>query len=510
MCIANIKSPISPKMDYDMTTDNDAMMNMDISTVAHDSNMDTESSQTPPNNLTELLVEVEELRSANPSITGANALLNVIRKHHFWPALQVKKFFHDANLVLLHNTYKRVDVSHFKTLYDECRSVVLDMSAEHGHNVIVSFADQIPDRMVADQYASVVQPSDVCVECYEGTVVTVYNYKGKWYFGTSSCPSVNSSRFHHPTLTHGNMLDDALNRIFPCTDVEMGEDEAVRTRFTNILDPTKAYAFVLVHHMSRHTMNYESVFGEAEYAKLIHISTRDRASLFNEDISDAPFEKYGILYARTFAHPAEALHMVQSSTDTFGVLVTRENGQRLKVSHPRVVHKEECDLGSPNPWVNMLWLFLQNRPDYHVQQYQADFAPDVVSPVDGKGRPMTPTYLIYTCMCNMRDILFHLYSSTTTYYPSLRRFKMNKVMDNQYHSIVRFHLAQLRHVQVQHHTHAFLSKKAVYHYLCFHQTLKNIRALIKFFAENDGYFTGRPLECFRALNKMLESNPSSA
>lgn len=486
-------------MDFEMMDDDVHGQNMQHHTMEDDS-----ANIPPPSNITELLAEVESIRKLDGSLTGANALLQVIRKHHFWPALQVKKFFHEKNLVLLHNTYKRVDVSHFKDLYDECRSVVLDMAAPVGQNIIVSFADQIPERLVDAQYETLVSEKDMCAECFEGTVVTVYHYQSKWFFGTSSCPSVNNSRFHHPSLTHGDMLNDAIYRIFD--DAYDMTSDAIRERFTNMLDTSKAYAFVLVHYLNRHVIDYSGTLG-VNYAKLVHIGTRDRQTLRVEDISNRPFEQVGIMYAKNFASPKDALECIKNpASNMYGVFVVAENGTRYKVSRADIVHKEECNLGSPNPWVNMLWVFMQNRMDYRVQDYQKEFAGDLTLPVDEKGRTMAPTYVIYTAMCNMRDMLYQLYCATTTYYPSFRRFKMNKEMDQQYHPIIRFHLAQLRHVQVQHHYHAYLTKKAVYHYLCFHQTLKNVRALIKFFAEpeNARFFAPRHAECFRVLHMMLE------
>jgi hypothetical protein len=462
-----------------------------------------------PHNLKELLDAVWRKCESDGSLTPSNVLLSLLREHHFWPALQVKKFFTEPGLVLLHNTYKRVDVSHFKELYDECRSVVLDMDAPAGQNVIVSFADHIPDRLVDSQYEAVATADDSCTECFEGTVVTVYHYKNKWHFGTSSCPTINSSRFRHPTATHGDMLDEALAEIFPMEEEMMSEEgvsvtKTLRETFASHLDTGKAYAFVLVHHLNCHTTDYTHVFG-AEYAKLIHIATRDRATLAVEDIRGRPLEHLGIKYPRTFDTPTEALTSLRDGTMQYGFLAVTRDGTRFKVSRGEIVHREECDLGSGNPWVNMLWVFMQNRPDYHVQNYQEEFAKDLVLPLDARGRSLSPTYLIYTCVCNMRDLLYQLYCNTTAYFPAYRRFKMNRDIDQTFPAIVRFHLAQLRHVQVQHHHHAFLSKKAVYHYLCFHQTLKNVRALVQFFAENEGYFPGRAQECFRVLHAMLSA-----
>ena len=180
-----------------------------------------------PTNLTELLQEVKQIHSQCNTEDMANILIAVLRKHKIWPALQVKKFFKNKNLVLLHNTYKRTDVSHFQTLYDECRSVVLDMGAQDNH-IVVSYTDMIPEHTSLSAYKhtlskSVLMPdgtqvdptgiNDDCYEAFEGTVVTVYFYQDKWHFGTSTCPLVDSSRYFHPNKSHGQMVDEALAAI---------------------------------------------------------------------------------------------------------------------------------------------------------------------------------------------------------------------------------------------------------------------------------------------------------
>jgi hypothetical protein len=459
-----------------------------------------------PSNLSELLAEVQSVRASNDGISGANALLQVLRKHHFWPALQVKKFFHESNLVLLHNTYKRMDVAHFQTLYDECRSVVLDMAAPAGENVIVTFAHSIPDRLVDAQYEKVQHAEDHVEVSYEGTVVTVYHYRGKWYFGTSSCPSVDSSRYFHPEKTHGNMFDDALAKIFPDVQEEDAKERSnkLRAALTSKLDAAHAYAFLLVHKDNKHIMDYTEEFGD-EYASLVHISTRNRSTLAELDEEARVLQEMGIRYAPVLPSE-EALHLLRMETGIYALLVKTHDGKTFKVSRDSVVHQEECDLGNPNKWVNMLWVYMQNRPDYHITHYQNEFATELQLPLDAQGRPLAPTYLIHTVMCSLRDILYEMYCHTTTYFAKVRRFRMNKQLDEQYDPILRFHLAQLRHVQVQHHAHSFLTSKAVYHYLCFHQTLKNVRALIRHFAERPGYFKSRTTECFRTLDAMLRTN----
>lgn len=436
----------------------------------------------------------ETIASAKDGVSRADTLLALLRKNHFWPALQMKKFFDKSGLVLLHNTYKRVDVDHFKELYDECRSVVLDLDAPEGSNIVLSLAHSIPERLTIPQYSTLMQDTDVCELAYEGTVVSVYHHAGTWHMGTTSCPSVDASRYFHPTKTHGQMVDEVLAKMFP----EVPAD-TVRNEFSSKLDPRKSYAFVLVHHENKHVMDYTTQFGES-YGELIHISTRDRETLTEESLDDKPLSEIGIKYAVKYDSPSEAIGV----TGVYGLVVKTQNGKMYKVSSDDILKREERDLGNPNKWINMLSVYMQTKPDYHINDYIREFAPDLQNPTNESGRELAPTYLIHTVICTMRDILYNWYVRTTAYNPTLVRFRMNKDVDAMLPPMMRFHLAQLRNLQVKDHVHAFLTPRAVYHYLCHHQTMKNIRGLINFMATTPGHnMTYNQAECFAILNQLL-------
>lgn len=432
-----------------------------------------------PKTLTALLAEAG---------TSADTLLATLRKYHYWPALQMKKFFNKSGLVLLHNTYKRTDVSAFQELYDECRSVVLDLTAPEGENVVVSLGYSIPERLTIDEYKERKVDTDVCEVGYEGTVVYVYEHKGTWYFGTSGCPTVDSSRYYHPTKTHGEMFNEAIL-------------DGDRAAFTAGLDPAKTYSFVIVHHQNRHVMDYITEFGP-EYSELIHIGTRDRKTLCDED----PCGIEGVKYARKFSSADDAIAALEAEdSNMYCLIVKTAEGKTYKVSVPQIVKREECDLGNPNKWQNMLHVYMQNNRNYHISNYIAEYAPDLEIPKNSSGRDMAPTYIIHTVVCTMRDILYDLYVRTTTYNPAIGRFRMNKEIDATLPPILRFHLAQLRNLQVTPaNAQAFLTPRVVYQYLCFNQTMKNMRALINFFASNGGHgMNFRQAECFGILNSLL-------
>lgn len=446
-----------------------------------------------PKTLSELLDEV--IRTAGDSGDRAAILLSVIRKYHFWPALQMKKFFDKSGLVLLHNTYKRKDVAEFQDLYNECRSVVLDLSAPEGENVVVSLANSIPETITLESF--LYGDNDICDTYeigYEGTVVYVYYHNDKWYFGTSGCPTIDSSRYFHPTKTHGAMLDDIIRD---------------REAFCTNLDASKTYSFVLVHHQNRHIMDYSKEFGIEEYGKLVHISTRDRKTMEEEDITTKPLAHLeGVMYARRFASPEEAIEEVDSPNDGIYCLIakTADYSKLYKVTFPHIIKREEFDLGNPNKWHNILHVYMQNNREYQINNYIDEYAQDLVIPKNSAGRLMAPTYIVHTVICTMRDILYDMYVRTTTYNPYIGRFRMNKEMDAALPPIIRFHLAQLRNLQVSSaHSHAFITPKVVYQYLCFNQTMKNIRALINFFATSGGHgMNFRQAECFGVLNQLLQ------
>lgn len=473
--------------------------------------------------LNAFLKEVREYATDN-GVQMEEAFGTLMKTNHYWPAIQWKKYYDRSGLILLHNTYKRTDVDMFQELYDECRSVVLDLSAPEGENIIISLANAIPERVNVVDYKLSKEADDVCHVSYEGTVVSVYFYKDKWYFSTSSCPSINTSRYIHPVKRHGTMLDEALSQMFPVAevgDVATAENGAetetihLRDRFTALLEPTKVYFFILVHHENNHFMDYTAEFGEG-YAKLIHIMTRDKitqqecplpAAIFTE----APYSAT-IRYSRVFASPDEAIAWteggsVEPGVSNFGFIVKKANGKLLKVATVELLYREQEDLGNPNPWHNMLWVYIQNKPQYHVNQYIEKYCPNIQFPIDQYGRALAPVYIIHTIICTIRDCLYQCYLYTTKYYPEYNRWKMNKELDAELPKIIRFHLSQLRNIQVSTQAGHYLTSHTIYHYLCHHQSMNNLLKLIRYFASGDTTFhlTPRTLECFQVFHRLLTS-----
>lgn len=469
-----------------------------------------------PKNVSELVQQVYETYEVTGE-TYANCLIKVLRKHHLWPAMQVKKLKDNDNLVLLHNTYQRDDVGHFKELYDQCRSIVLDFS-QRGQNVVVSYSNNIPERINIDEFAKISGEYDSFQEAYDGTMITVYYFQDKWQFGTSCCTDAYLSKFSNTGKSHGHLFDEVLLTYYlsnfsqeeiNSTDPEviLSISNRLREMFTSQLDPSFAYEFVLVHHENPHIVDYLQQLGVG-YRVIYHIASKNRETLELVDInSSKPLQHIGVIYPNVFPNMTTAYnHMM--SVNSYGFIVRKCNtptGVKLyKISPPQVEFKEDTDPCNPNVWHNILLVYMKNRKDYKINDYIQMYATGLQLPVDNRGTPIDPTYLIHTMISTLRDVLYNLYVATTTYNTKTKRFRMNKDLDKQFPPVIRFHLAQLRHRQLNDHSNAFIRPKDVYYYLCHCNNVKNIKLLITLFATTVGYnITERSALCLTVLNGLL-------
>jgi hypothetical protein len=469
-----------------------------------------------PQNLYDIVNEVRLSSQDSISTHYATILQNILKKYHMWPAMQVKKFYNNNSLVLLHNSYNynQDDVIGFKQIFDDCRSIVLDLNTDSKEKVVVSYANNIPTRISIQDYAKNIHETDKYQQAFDGTMITVYNYDDTWHFGTTSCPDVNHSSFYHPTKTHGEMLNEVLMRLFAnnFTDEEIHShdkkdiENKLRTIFTSHLDKQYAYEFVLVHHENKHIIDYSKLLGEG-YMSLCHINSKDRATLEDINIHNQPLSSIGIVYPMNYTNINDAYNDMVSSEFSYGFIVAKypDTGKKLyKISPDSITFKEETDPCKPNIWHNILSVYMKNRKDFTIKDYINMYVPDIILPIDEQGRTMDPTYLVHTMIATLKDVLYNLYVATTTYNPKTNRFKMNKELDSQFPPVIRFHLAQLRLKQQSDQYNHFLRPKDVYQYICKNNNIKNIKLLVNLLATNGGYnISERASVCITVLNNVL-------
>jgi|TARA_B110000259_G_scaffold137498_1_gene154812 hypothetical protein len=411
----------------------------------------------------------------NGSISWNNALLQILRENHYWPAIQTKKFYNNNNLILLHNTYKRKDVDSFIDLYNECRSVILDFSSP---NVILCKAPVIPETL---KYEDVINkyPDDIeCHIAYDSTLVYAY-YCDEWIFSTNTCTNIDNSKFNHPVKSYGEMFNESL----PIS----------REEFTLNLDKNNVYTFGIIHYDNKKYIDYTNEFGE-NYKKLILLNVKQKYTDITIDVQ----LDFGVINPSKLTLKEGLL-----LTNVYG-LMFEYNNKRYKVSSDTVIFQEETDFGYPNVWRNMIWIYQKNMQDFHIVDYIKTYNKVIDYPLDNNGEQLDPTYLIHTTIISMRDILLNLYKTTTVYFKNYNRFKMSKDIDSKLPPILQYHLAQLRRQQITIYIEDTLTEKEVFLYLCYSNPMKNIIALINFFATNSGYdISPRSSLCFTTLNNLL-------
>ena len=278
-----------------------------------------------PKNISDIINETYNIYNSidDDNKTYSNCLIIVLKKYHLWPNIKVKKFKNRSDIVLLHNNYKMGCIYEYKELYEQCRSIVLDFTQSFNNNVVVTFANSIPERSDITNYMSkLYSNTDKCYEAYDGTMITIYNHYDNWYFGTSSCPDANSSKFSHPTKTHGNMFDEILYKYFGKLlnqdELSLSHSEVsklLRNKFTSYLDKSKSYEFIIIHHENVHIIDYTNVFGE-KYMEIVHVNTKNRNSMTEEYISNVKINEFvelGVTYPLEFSDISSALNHINTN-----------------------------------------------------------------------------------------------------------------------------------------------------------------------------------------------------
>jgi len=415
--------------------------------------------------------------SVNSEVTDyPSILLSILKEKHYWPAIKIKKFKSNPYLCLLHNSYKRDDINEFKELYDECRSIILDFSRSIGNNVVISYANSIPTRLSIDNYIkNAYDPKDICYTAMDGTLITVYYHNNNWHFGSSCCPDINSSKFSHPTKSHGFMLDEILFEYYKnSSNIDLSNPHIsliLRELFTANLSKLYSYEFVLIHYENKHIVDYTSIFGN-EYKLLFHINTKNRLTLNDEDIRSEPLKYLGIRYPYYFTTMEEAMNYVATTDNS--LIIKKENKKILKISNDKILHKEEVHSNNYNLWYNLIYVYMLQKSNYTINNYIEEFYPHLIN-------NQTYETIIHQLFMIMTDIIYNLYISTTNYYPKYKRFKTNLDLDRTLQPVLRFHLAQLRHQQTTLYTKSIITKKEVLNYLCHSNNIKNMKKLIHHF-----------------------------
>ncbi len=174
------------------------------------------------------------------------------------------------NMMIVFNDFVRNPTK--DEIFNKTRSLVL--TTDEDKYKIVAFTHPVVDY---NNQGKLVDFSDKqFVECYEGTLMSVYYCNDKWNYSTRKCLDAHDSYWayngKHSTQSHFDMFVDSLG----CSQEE----------FESKLDKTKSYYFVLVHHQNKTFVDYSEKFG-TEYKKAFLLFVRDATMNITEDYDES-------------------------------------------------------------------------------------------------------------------------------------------------------------------------------------------------------------------------------
>jgi hypothetical protein len=140
-------------------------------------------------------------------------------------------------------------------LQNECRSLVLNKDKK-----IISYSGETPlmNKEGMNYLLQHTTDKQLITESYEGTILSMFFHNDRWFVSTRRCLDCHDSKINGQS--HYDMLVETLE--------ENIED------FTNKLEKSKSYYFVLLHHNNKLVIDYTSTHGE-NYKKLYLTEVRD-------------------------------------------------------------------------------------------------------------------------------------------------------------------------------------------------------------------------------------------
>jgi hypothetical protein len=168
------------------------------------------------------------------------------------------KDYPDENLMILYNRY---DNKNKVPVELECRSVIINRTTKE----IECYTCPTPIYNMDAVHFLMKHPNEEknYYECYEGTLLSLFNYNDKWFLSSRRC--LNSDKSLMDNVSHYDMFMDVIKQ----------DNYNTLDDFTKYLNRDLSYHFVLIHYNNKNVVDYTNVFGN-NYKKLCFIFARNR------------------------------------------------------------------------------------------------------------------------------------------------------------------------------------------------------------------------------------------
>jgi len=171
-------------------------------------------------------------------------------------------FKEQGNLLLVFNKFNSTFTS---PLHKECRSLVINILDKK----VINYS--CPTPLINDDGVGFLMKNNdfsyKLYQCFEGTLLSLFNHENKWYISTRRCLDASTSKWNNDVSHY-----DLFMEILRLSNYETFD------QFTKKLDITNTYHFILLHHQNKNYVNYETLFGE-NYKKIILAYMRNKETL---------------------------------------------------------------------------------------------------------------------------------------------------------------------------------------------------------------------------------------
>lgn len=289
-------------------------------------------------------------------------------------SITVKRFAENNDLLMVHNSY---DNNNTSTIYNECRSFVIKL--EDSNVRMVAYSHENMSEVLQNDFS--LGDYDEVEQGYEGTSVSVF-FEQQWYFTTTRCTNIDSSYFYNTKITFGQLFDECLKNI----DMD-------RETFTDKLDKTHCYNFVIVHHENKYVIDYTEEFGN-EYAKLVQVIECEMNHLTQVHDTNIP----GVIVPQTFQcledcnSPIVICKRFDSDRDTY---------QYFKLQTSEHIQKCARKPKFTNNWYSYVQIYLNNNPDFTIDNFRDE-------------NNITDNYNVNDQDVNIVGMIFLLYKRTAS------------------------------------------------------------------------------------------------
>jgi hypothetical protein len=167
------------------------------------------------------------------------------------------KYNENENIMLLYHKFDMPTNSDFE---QECRSLVLDM--ENLKVISYTCPNPITNKNAQQFLLNNINLELDMYKCYEGTVISLFNHKNKWFVSTRRCLDSKDSIW--TDTNYYDMFMDVINK-----------ENITFDDFVSKLDTELGYYFILIHHKNKHVIDYTQQFGQ-DYSKLCLVFVRNK------------------------------------------------------------------------------------------------------------------------------------------------------------------------------------------------------------------------------------------